>query len=76
MNQHLQTWSIHGLGRLIERKAGAWFYKRRTSQHWSPMMHEVSTEYGVRIGGWRIGVTQTYKVFRDGKEPRIVPGPY
>lgn len=74
--RHLQTWGIHGLGRLAERKVIGWFYRRQTSQYWSPMMHEITTEYGVRFGGLRVGWSWTEKHFRDGREPRVIAGPY
>lgn len=72
----LATWSIQGLGQLIERKWLAWFYRRRTSQHWSPLMHEVTTEYGARFGALRIGWSWTARHFHDGKKPTVIPGPH
>ncbi len=76
MALHRSIWSVFGDGCMIERKLFVWFYRRRLSQKWSPLMHEIATEYGIRVGALRIGWSWTAKHFYDGKEPAVVAGPY
>lgn len=55
---------------------GVWFYRSMDTQKWSPLMHEVEHEIGIRIGYIRLTLTTTKKHFFDGKEPSVVRGPY
>jgi hypothetical protein len=58
-----KTRGFHGLsgdGRLDERHfIGLIFYKRVRRQKWSPALHEIEVECGVRIGRFRLGLTSS-----------------
>jgi hypothetical protein len=77
MMKHRQHWTIAGDGWLVERAIfGFMFYRRRRDQHWSPAMHEIEIEYGLRVSGMRLSFSRVAKHFFDGKEPSVVAGPY
>jgi hypothetical protein len=77
MRRQSAVWEIYGDGKMAERKlAFAYFYRRQIAQKWSPLMHEVTTEYGMRVGPIRLGWSWTAKHFFDGKEPAVIAGPY
>jgi hypothetical protein len=67
---------MSGDGALSERRFIVWFYWRVTNQRWSPLMHEKTIEFGLRIGSVRLGLSRTFKHFLDGKEPAVVPGTF
>lgn len=70
-------WGLAGRGTVTERSVfGLVFYRRTISQHWTSLLHEVTTERGVRFGSVCIGWTHSAKHFLDGKEPSVVPGAY
>lgn len=59
-----------------KRLLGVWFYRRMDTQKWSPLMHEIEHEIGIRIGYLRFTLTTTKKHFFDGKEPSVVRGAF
>lgn len=70
-------WGMYGSGQLLEKRiCGIWFYRRARIQKWTPLMHEIEREVGIRIGHVRLGMSGTVKLFFDGKEPREIKGAY
>lgn len=76
MKAHSKSMSLIGSASLIERKLIVWWYRRVTTQRWSPKMNEVRFEYGIRIGSWRISAARSAKYFRDGIEPSVMAGEF
>ena len=78
MKHHLKSWTIAGNGNLDEFKIPffGWIYWRKTVQKWSPLMHEITIEYGIRFGALRLGSHWTEKHFFDNKEPAVIAGEY
>lgn len=78
MRRHRSCFTVSGDGAFDEVRLlpGVWFFRRRMTQKWSPLLHEVEQSLGLRFGHVRVGLTSVKKHFFDGKEPAVVRGAF
>ncbi|QIG73421.1 hypothetical protein EVC03_113 [Rhizobium phage RHph_Y5A] len=60
MKKSMGSHGLSGDGHFVERaRFGVVFYERVRRQRWTPIMHEIEVERGVRIGRFRFGLTSS-----------------
>ncbi|QIG67440.1 hypothetical protein EVB39_111 [Rhizobium phage RHph_TM3_3_9] len=65
MRKSMGSHGLSGDGYFVERGI---FYKRVRRQKWTPVMHEIEVECGVRIGRFRFGLTSSKVHWRYDNE--------
>ncbi|QIG75339.1 hypothetical protein EVC29_110 [Rhizobium phage RHph_Y52] len=65
MKKSMGSHGLFGDGQFTERGI---FYERVRRQKWTPVMHEIEVERGVRIGRFRFGLTSSNVRWLDKNE--------